>query len=401
MYEELENLLFRGFLLCPIEIMGVPILLKSLTEQEFKWVDTTYHYLKNPEDKFLYYTAYSFAQIDGSNILEYRDTDLVEDMLSLIRSWHAENFMEVSMIMDEFRVRMFNSLDGFEPYVYTDRSRSKWHCYKNHLLNDPRITGWKGTENLGLSSTQESWVTFNVVEDLRMTYETHNDAARFIATAVNPKGMKPINEEEVSRRKRELDRREGLVKGGEQGEVSLDALGKQKHETMSGEQMAAEVNRMIAGDKDTHDDMIAQYERKMKEIYLEEKKKRESLVLDKMERNTKSMFPVTSVSRILDDGELEELRIQREERAYKAGSAEPEEFLAPDTRKVSQFQTMAKLDSEEDERYLQEDLLLKSKEDLLNSGFTPTSRSGNVVESPSFNDYKSQQSAWRKQEGYD
>lgn len=396
-YSDLESLLFRCFITMPVTIAGIPILLKNITESEFQYINDTYFYITDPTEKFDYFVAYSFLQIEGSNILQSRD-EFLDDILEIINSWPPETYYEVSSTINNFKNRTEKAISLLESYVYTDISRVKWFTYKHKLLNDSQITGWKGTEQLALSSTQQSWITLNSLEDERHRYDTINDAARFVATVFNYKGMKPINDEEISKRKQELQRRADLVAKVENMHTnktkdlvpdasSVPMLSPDQRKEMSAQDLINELNFALSGKEDEHTKIVSAYEREVKKMFVDEKERKEKLLLERIETDHRlrpSASAISSSSKFLSDEELEE-EIKRRNKEQEETKVESK--LPFDPKIQRNFGTMAKLDPEK-ENYLRKDpleelvnTLPEIKQKIRNNLINPS-----TIQSPTFED---------------
>lgn len=402
-YKDLESLLFRCFITKPYTVAGTPLLIKSLTEHEFDYINETYHYLDSEDDKLVYYIAYSLLQIEGKSILHQRE-EVLDDVIEVVKDWPYELMMMIAGEMTLFRDRVRDALDLLEVYTYTDNSRMRWFSYKNKLLNDPQITGWRGTENLALSTTQLSWITLNKIEDDKSRYESINDAARFIATVFNYKGMKPINDEEMKRRKDEYNRKKDLVEkinnsyredeklGSNLRDKNL-VLSPEERKNMDAKDLVEELNRMKMGVKDEHDFRVEEYEKAMKKIYLEDKKKKEDLVIARVRNNPDPyLVPVAVKSRVLkDETELDNSRDQ----AYRDFIARKQQISEMENIQiekpiVDRFRAMAKLEDEEEDM-LYRDVYKEISEEYLKNTSVNNSISGKrIIVSQTMEDLKNQ-----------
>ena len=142
-----------------------------------------------------------------------------------------------------------------------------------------------------------------------------NDAARFISTVYNYKGMKPLNDEEIKRRSQETQRRKELVDSVnkrfsdlEIGDTPLKdkslVLTPEERKNMQDKDLVEELNRMKMGIKDDHDFKVEEYEKAMKRIYLEDKKRKENLIVERIRNNPDPyVMPIVAKSRVIEDEE--------------------------------------------------------------------------------------------------
>lgn len=401
-YKDLEQILFRCFITEPIYIGGVPILLKSLSEHEFDYINETYFFLDNEEEKFLYYAAYSFLQVEGKSVLEHRPESL-EYIVSIIQHWPDHIFTDIAVKMSEFKNRVERALPLLEVYSYTDASRMRWFAYKNRILNEPQITGWAGTDKIALSSAQLSWITLNRMEDERLHYEALNDASRFVATVYNAKGMKTINEDESTRRKMEMNRRREAIEEinrmydeGLEDELETKSfvLTEEERRNMDSKDLAEELRRMKEGIKDEHDLGVEAYERELKRIYLEDKKRKEALIYESVSKKSGPDYTTSlaAVSRIMDESELEQSKQEKikefseKERLYASVGRNP----IPEAL-MDKLGAMGKLD-DEDEQYLRKDVYREVAEKVVKkpNNSLMGEEVHRVVKSPTFDEFKKQ-----------
>lgn len=391
-FADLEQLLFRGFLLIPTilapEVSPVPVLFKSMTESEYETINRRYFFIESAEEKFLYYVAYSIAEIEGKNLLPERDAD-IDELVQIIKSWPSEYFTQVTQIIDHFRERISLAMGQLEAYSYTATSQTKWKCYKNFLLTDPKVTGWEGTQFLKMSSTQETWVLLNALEEERKQYEMLNDMGRLMATATNPEGMKSVNKEEVDRRRQIHEYRKGLLQ--ERNKLDPNSIDFNHPEKFTPQELVEQLKRMRSGELDEHDLIVADYEKNLKQVYLEEKKRKEALLQSHTERNTLPSG-VSSLSRAITEEELAERRKAREEQRDQAlAKNQSTEHLDMSINTRKKFAAMADL-SEEDEAYLHKDLLSNEEP----SWGVPEKP---VIQAKTFDFYMAQQAAFKKEMG--
>lgn len=403
-YTDLEHILFRCFLTEPFYVHETPVLLKSLTEHEFDYINDTYFFIKDDEEKFMYYIAFSILQVEGRNVLNNRE-ELLDDLLEIVLEWPPEVIEPITQIMVDFRERTEIALSLLEPYCFTDNSRMKWMCYKNKLLNDPQISGWKGTEYFSLSSTQQSWITINAVEDARVRYENMNDVGRFVGSVYNPKGMKPLNDEENSRRKQELQRRQKLVEMVNEKyadrpmekdglKQDLQMLSQEERKKMSETALVDELNALMRGEKDDHEKLVEEYERAVKRMYLEEKKRKEELVVEKVQGKSLQQNPMMAVSRILSEEEVEKSQEEmRREYRERVQAAHPESNSA--YRNMHKHIHKLSSLSDDEEEYLQKDVIGEimdnlPKPDNVNNLINSRGIERRQIIAPDFNHFKKQ-----------
>lgn len=315
-YLPLEKILFRGFITKPLKLGPVPILLKSITEYEHDYIEEVYFDITDPLKKFDYYLAYSIAMVNHSNILAIRSDDTTDTILDMIRSLPSEEYDRLTLALTEIRSQVEKSLGFLEAYNYTELSRTKWHSYKNFLLNQEVVTGWKGTEHIGLSSAQLLWTSYNRAEDHRMQYDTLNDLTRFLASVHNPKGMESINRTEVANREKEFERRKKIILGEKELQPDQrDIWGEALPEFMTPQELVKQMNRDLSGEKDMHLQLVELYEQEIQNMY---KKQKVKLKKGPIAPPTNSNTEYRSSTKLVSEEDILELNKQAAElRAYQ------------------------------------------------------------------------------------
>lgn len=380
-YDDLENILFRGFLTHGFVYNDIPYRFKSLTEPEFTYINDKWFHITDIETKFKYFLAFSVLEINTENLLPYRhENEFVTEMLGMITSWPQEFYFKVSKLIDIFRERQSYSSKLLEAYTYTDESRMLWANYKGMFLNSPEITGYPGTNIFPLGSLQKSWVYINYLEDLRIRSEQLNDMGRVAGSAANPEGMKDYNSKETNRRNQLKLYRE-QVKQNAGYATSEDFSG-----TMSSEELVEQLHRAQRGEKDEHDLMVEKYELNLKRQQLEEKKKLLELMNTQKQAVEEARFNGIRVKReLLTEAPEAENNILGNvpvtDKSFGAGNARYS-LMSPDAKTKGKYSAMAKL-SDEEEELLNSDLL----EEHLNNVNNLTIKE-DVVRGPRLEDYR-------------
>jgi hypothetical protein len=153
-----------------------------------------------------------------------------------------------------------------QAYTMERMSRLRWAQYKGLDLSSTGVTGFEGTESMGLNWAQLTWRAFNHFEDLREQCDREYENAKFIASASAGKGMNKIYSQDKLRRKREreerVENRDKIIRCailGEplEGPSKLDRI----QVARSVSELQDEVGRALSGQKDFHDRVIEQWER--------------------------------------------------------------------------------------------------------------------------------------------
>jgi len=255
-YSYLEKLLFRGFLTCNSTINNIPIVFKTVNNLEF---DRIKLYIGRRDDIMthqLYFIAHSIFLLDDVNVLLDRDRNLPYIIKSLKKL--PSNLL--SQIAEHLTILNNLSISSgalIEAYCYEEVSRQNWMVFKGQVLNDSKMTGIGGTENIGLNTYQRMWLSLNNLEDVKITREIAWDYAKFIGSCSNPKGVRTIESQDKARRNKENDEREKIRTGGSLSESSV------KIQASSIEELMGELEHSLKGEKDWHDIVVEKHENKL------------------------------------------------------------------------------------------------------------------------------------------
>ena len=270
--KDVEPMLFRGFLCVSAEINGVSFVFKTLNHHEFELL----HLLVDPGDQrgvrrfYNHFLAYGVLMVDGVNILPDRDQYLPE-LIQVFGALDERVRRKVIRHMSEINRRASKAVVLTEVYSLESASRLRWSQYHKVDLTSPSVTGFAGTQNLGLNWAQLTWRAVNYYEDQREVVEREWENAKFIAGAfAGSKGLSPINSQDKQRRERErnerTDRRDKILRSVVLGE---DTSGKSTPEKVAPlkvartvEELADQLEKDLRGEKDWHDRVVdAHYSR--------------------------------------------------------------------------------------------------------------------------------------------
>lgn len=293
LYGDVENLLYKGFLTSPVTLMGVNLTLRSL----------------NPGDTFLVsnrmgrgfsyrnWQAWTLAQsvwmVEGTSVLG--SPAAAERLYRMFSGLPSKILGEVYRVVRGLARRVSRALDKVEAYCYEPYSRMAWRmCGRQSPARD-EFTGVPGTSQLGMNHVQQMWVAFNMTEDNRDEYLQAWAAAKLVASATSPKGIKRLNAEDDRLQEREQDRRRDVIRtvvhtvlygkdydpdagtmvitvGDQTFEVDRVVTAKSK------DQLVDQYQRWVEGEKDFHDLVVDTYKHRIRTRFEEEKQEREALL---------------------------------------------------------------------------------------------------------------------------
>jgi hypothetical protein len=275
--KDVEPLLFRGFLHVPAEINGVMFVFKSLNQHEFELLNLTVDSNDHRGVRRYYnqFMAYGVLMIDGVNILPERD-QWVPEIAKTFGELDESARRKLIRYMSEVNRRASRATILAEVYCMEGQSRLRWSQYQKMDLTSPAVTGFAGTQNLGLNWAQLTWRAVNYYEDTRETTEREWENAKFIAGAfAGAKGLSSVNSQDKQRREKDSNdrvaRRDKILRAIVLGE-SYDGDGEAKKGApvkvaRTVEELADQLEKDLRGEQDWHDKVVEEHERRSREEY--------------------------------------------------------------------------------------------------------------------------------------
>jgi hypothetical protein len=271
-YKDVEPLLFRGFLCLPAEINGVPFVFKSLNHQEFEKLQllSSFQARRKAENEFdNLFLAYGVLLVDGKSVIKDRE-EILPVLVEAFSEMNSGLKQHVIRYLSEINRRAAKASVLTEAYSMEVISRIRWAQYRGLDLTSPSVTGFEGTESLGLNWAQLSWRRLNYFEDLKEQSEREWENAKFIASAMAGKGMSRIYSQDRQRRRGEkaerLERKDKILRYAFLGEP-LDGTKVRPNLQIArtvGE-LQSQLESSLRGEQDYHDQVIEQYERNTQE----------------------------------------------------------------------------------------------------------------------------------------
>lgn len=318
-YQDVESLIFRGFITASAEINGVRLIFKSLNQHEFEQLQWRVGGSTPADMKRFYamFLAYGVLAVDGEIILGERRrwlNDLTATFLGLPDAARGK----IVRSMSEVNARASRAVTLAEAYAWEPTSRFRWLQIRGFDLTSVSCTGLQGTETLGLNYAQLLWRALSTLEDQKEVAEREWDNAKFIGSCFAGKEIKKIYNKDVKRRQQEREdrwaRRDKLIRYallGEPLDSETNVNGQIMIKANTVEDLARQLERDLRGEKDFHDQVVAECERKANEGVLA--KKMELAHLAK-ERQGTPVPSVTTESKSLTKEEVQERVRQRQQR---------------------------------------------------------------------------------------
>jgi hypothetical protein len=263
-YKNLEKIIMYGFLSVRISLYGHNLLIKSISDKEYSYLDM----ICSEGDIYklnLLNLAFCTVSIDGLNIIEDRNSFL-EEVVAFYKQVPAILTEKIIRALNDLNRGYIESLSFLEGFCYSERSRNIWSILD--VYNRSAYLGIKGIDYLGINSIQESWVYINKKLDDEKKYSAELNNTLLIVSATNQKGAKAIakNYENQIQETKEL-RKEICKYGYDKKRVEENKKKREKWTAplQSREDLVRELYRQMSGKKDKHDLFINGWVEKQKE----------------------------------------------------------------------------------------------------------------------------------------
>ena len=274
-WEDLEKLLFTGFLTSHAEFQGHHFVFKTLNHLELRFIDLMRSSSSSsPEGRLAFrsaFIAHSVVMANGSSALwdRPRHINRLVKLFSKMPASHQDKVVENLSALNDRATRTYPLT---EVYVHENRSKFRWAQFKTTPLNSPTVTGMPGTELIGMNHCQLTWTALNRFLDKYDEMEKDWANAKFVGSCMAGKGIRSIDQRDQSRHERErIDREEKkmevlrtylnrTVGGPPRGAVETVSLPDGRTAEVVGrfradsaQELAAQLTAALNDEKDAHD----------------------------------------------------------------------------------------------------------------------------------------------------
>lgn len=263
LYADVEALLSHGFLTHTVVVRGVPLTLRSIT-------DELGAHLRQRLPPSLSVDGWKrLALASCTHAVNYFSVPLLDRNAEYLLHRDLYQDLPVSFVnalysvLDGLGRRVTRALSIVEAYCYEPYSRSLW---KSVVGNEG-----KPIQN----PVYRVWRSFNLAEDTRQADFAQWEHTRMYVSSMSSKGAKHLLNEEKKIKQREQDRRNGVIEEtvtrilagshsveGSVVTVTLDGETFEVPRIMaarSADELMAEMERTVKGDKDYHDKVVERY----------------------------------------------------------------------------------------------------------------------------------------------
>lgn len=304
-YKDVVPLLSRGFLMLPAEINGVLFVFKSLNHHEFEMLGLMggIQHDRSPTQTFWnLFLAYGVCMVDGANVLDNREKS-VREIAHAFADFTPGARSKLIRYLSELNRRANVATILTEAYATESYSRYRWAQIRGLDLMAPTVTGISGTERLGLNYAQFTWRALNHYEDLQETMEREWENAKFIGACMAGKGIQKVNHADERRRAKHKEvlysRKDAVIRNalfGDPFDGGKLKDGKIIIAAHTVEELSAQLQASLRGEKDWHDQVVESYEKQIRDRYTEQEQKlQEMLAVHKDEFGDRQVIGNTSL----------------------------------------------------------------------------------------------------------
>jgi hypothetical protein len=259
-YTDVEHLLFRGFLTEHVEWEGVPIVIKSLNQEEYA-LSLLY---AGDDDMWqaYYFIIFSIFLFNRQNVLGCREdfADKFIPILDRVPETFLHSIMSRIKVLNE---RAQKALEQIRGYSYGAESRQRWSLMQNNPPNAPTLTGVPYTDCLGINVHQKLWCHYNRNEDVSQVQDWQWGLTKFQASFQSNE-VKKIDSEDKHKKREEIRRRTAVFHGYNPDVEQKGMFEEVRVSNESVEDLLDQMKRGMAGQKDFHDQVIEAHEERKK-----------------------------------------------------------------------------------------------------------------------------------------
>ena len=274
-YGDVEALLCPGFLSHPYRIGAVECCLRSPSPGDFHILRARVGVRPTQRAWMEWSLSTCTWMVDGQMLLE--DPRATTRIRQALRSLPSGALQTTFAIFTGLYNRVSSALSRLESYCYEHYSRGLWRMCGRENPGREDFSGIPGSSRLGQNYVQRLWVAYNLAEDARLEEQASWAAAKLVASAHAPKGVKKLNASDQRRHRTEEERRKNV-----QDQMYWAAVGRSDmagrrttKRAVSPTVLVEEMRRWVAGEMVDHDRVVEAQKQKIRERYEAEQRDRE------------------------------------------------------------------------------------------------------------------------------
>lgn len=257
----ITHLIFRGFLGVQAHIGPLRVLLKTINENEFDEIalysGMSFEEISEIEDHrerslvlsrfYPWLVAWGIASINGVNALAFRrEPAWYTDIVKAIQQSEISIVQEVAGGIQRLQLWYNFEVLNVERLAIEPFSRASWPSYRGVPLNSPTVTGFPGTDLLGLNRHQILFKAYLQQWFDNQFNENFWELSKFLGGFFDSKAVRRIHGQDKVRRNMERAYEERILEG------SATRLDKES----IWEELEEELNKQLKGEKDEFDELV-------------------------------------------------------------------------------------------------------------------------------------------------
>jgi hypothetical protein len=328
-YKDVEPLLFRGFLTISAQINEINFVFKSLNQHEmdllrFMMPDNK---ASASSDFWNLFLAHGVFMVNGVNVLPERERH-IQKIAGTFRDMPVAVRNKIVWHLGEINRRASNAVILTECYATERYSRYKWYQLQGLDMTTTAVSGIQGTDRLGLNWAQLIWRALNKIEDINDLQEQSWEHAKFVGSCSAGKGISKVYQQDNDRRTKakaeQFARKDKLLRqvlSGEKSDERVEQGGAVMVTARTVEDLAAQLEADLRGEKDWHDQVVDAYQKKANDAYKQRRQQLEDMAKSReQEFGGKALFGGTEMKGFTPAEVHERLLRQRQIEAQGAAA---------------------------------------------------------------------------------
>ena len=301
MYEDVLELVTVGFLSLPVLIADtLPVSLRSLSDSDLFLIQQRAAFASE-DDLKRWMLASSTWMVDGQVLLG--DYNVTRTCFAGYQPLRRSQLDRMFFVVSGLLTRQRQCAELMEAFCLEPISRNLWRQTGGTYPS----SNYNGLPTqMGMNFAQKIWLAHNRMEDLREQIEQDWNHAKLVASAMSPKGVEQLNAKESTHKETERDRKQGLMDraffkwiGYLRDDDKTTTSGAPKFKTASTpDELADEMRRWVAGEKDHHDLVVDQYKQAIQDAYDRDMQARRER-LEEVQRNLAAQGESTDAIRLV------------------------------------------------------------------------------------------------------
>lgn len=274
-YRDVEALLSPGFLSQPFTLGSTACCMRTPSPGDFLLLRARVGRQPSDRDWMEWAIATCTWMVEGQVLLE--DSRAVVKIRQTLKNLKTGAIKTLFALFQSLHARVGAALERMEAYCYENHSRGLWRMCNRQNPGRDEFTGIPGTGRLGMNNAQRLWVAYNLAEDERIADMADWSAAKLVASAQSPKGIKKLNASDQRRHQREQDRRKRVM-----DQMYWEAVGDHEQaqrrkvvRAVTPTELIEDMRKWVAGERDEHDKIVAAQKKLIQERFEAEKRERE------------------------------------------------------------------------------------------------------------------------------